>query len=245
MGDAYEFRYEFIVRNGLCQFASNRWFYGIPVVIIGITIVDIAIFYANPGLTYVWSIHLPPRREEGWHLLSSILIHFDAVHLYSNMFVQIIIGTTLELFHGPFRVLFIYTGAGVVGGACEALLTTRVPIYIAGASGAIYGLLGAFAADLFFNWNERLYPCLWLFVYICYFAVDIVNSLTMDSTGVALWAHYTGAISGGLFAIAVARNIRIERFEPLVRFVAIILDIVLLFVILLYTLLYLRLYKVW
>ena len=245
MGDTYEFRYEFIVRNGLCQFGSNRWFYGIPVVIIGLTIIDIAIFYATPDLLYRWAIMIPPRPDEGCHLLSSIFIHFDVSHLFINMLTQIVVGTLLEFFHGPLRVLIIYLSAGVIGGACQSLLTTQVPVAIAGASGAVYGLMGAFGADLFFNWNERPYPYIWLLAYITLFTIDIVDSLTKDSSGIALWAHYAGATSGLLFGVAVARNIRIERFEQLVRFVAMVIDIVLLFAILLYTLLYFRLYDVW
>lgn len=240
-----EFVYAHIARNGVCQFASTRWFYGLPLVIIGITIVDVVVFYGTPALVYQWAIHVPPRSDEGWRLLSSILIHFDVVHLFNNIFVQIITGTTLEFFHGPIRVFIIYVCAGVIGGASEALLTTRVPIYIAGASGAIYGLLGAFGADLFYNWNERVYPWLWLLAYVGYFVFDIANSLTMDSTGIALWAHFAGALSGFLIAVAVARNIRIERCEPIVRSVAIIVAIVLLFGIVLSTLLYWRLYNVW
>lgn len=225
-----------IYDNGICQCRSNRWFYGIPVATIGITILDITIFHTAPDLVYEWAIHLPPRSTEGWHLLSSMLIHFDTAHLYGNMVVQLVVGTLLEFYHGPIRVLVIYTCAGVVGGASEALLTTRVPINIAGASGAIYGILGAFGANLFFNWNEQPCPLLLLLVYIGYFAFDIVNSFTVDSTSVALWAHYAGALSGFLFAMAVARNIRIERYEAIVRLVAIIADIVLLATIILYTL---------
>jgi len=228
--------------NGLCQIASNRWFYGIPVVILTLTVFDIAIFYSAPDLLYRWALHLPPRDHEGWHLLSSICVHFDTDHLYMNMFTQLVVGSLLEFFHGPFRVLTIYICAGVIGGAMQLLLTARAPIYIAGASGAIYGLMGAFGADLFFNWKERPYPYFWLFGYVALFTIDAIDSLTKDSTGIALWAHYTGALSGLLFAIAVARNIRIERYEPIVRFVTMILDIVLLLAILLYTLLYLRLY---
>lgn len=229
--------YDELSENGVCQFASNRWFYGLPIVILSLTIANVVIFYLVPSLVYEWAIHLPPRREEGWHLLSSILVHFDAVHLFSNMFVQVLIGGVLEFYQGPLRVFSIYVCAGAVGGAFEALLTTRVPIYIAGASGAIYGLLGAFGADLFFNWNEWSCPCGWLLVYICYFAFDVVNALATDSTGIALWAHYTGALSGLVFALAVARNIRVERYESIVRLLAIVFDTLLLGGILLYTLL--------
>lgn len=166
------------------------------------------------------------------HLLSYILIHFDAIHLYSNMFVQIIVGTVLEVFHGPIRVAIIYTTAGFVGGAAEAVLTTKSPLRIAGASGAIYGLLGAFGADLVFNWNERRFPLLWLLLFVAYFAFDIAY---MDTNGaIALWAHYMGALSGLLYALAVARNIRIECYEPILRLTAIIIDIVLLATILIY-----------
>ena len=242
MTRVYEYGY---LDNGLCRIASNRWFYGFPIVICFLTIVEVTLFYIAPDLVYRWALHLPPRDDEGWHLLSSIVVHFDTDHLLMNMFTQIVVGSLLEFFHGPFRVFIIYVCAGVIGGAFQLSMTTRVPIYIAGASGAIYGLMGAFGADLYFNWNERRYPFFWLFAYVALFTIDMVDSFTKDSTGIALWAHYAGALSGLLFAIAVARNIRIERYESTVRFVAMVTDIALLLGVLLYTLLYLRLYLVW
>ena len=222
----------YILSNGICQFASNRWFFGLPVTIISFTILQVTLFYASPELIARWSIRVPPRRGEPVHLLSYILIHFDAIHLYSNMFVQIVVGIVLEVFHGPIRVAIIYTMAGVIGGAAEAVLTTKSPLRIAGASGAIYGLVGAFGADLIFNWNERRFPLLWLLLFVTYFGFDIAY---MDTNGsIALWAHYMGALSGFLYALAVARNIRIECYEPILRLLAIIVDIVLLATILIY-----------
>lgn len=215
------------VQNGLCQFGSRRWFYGPPVVVLSLSIAELVLFYASPALVYEWAIRVPRRPGEAWQLLSCIFVHFDEIHLYSNLFVQIIVGITLEVLHGPVRTLIIYLGAGVIGGAFEALLTTRSPVYIAGASGAIYGLIGAFGANLFFNWNEALYPYTWLLLFVAYFTFDIAYSLSVQST-VALWAHYTGALAGLLFALAVARNIRVQWYEPLVRAAALAVDITLL-----------------
>jgi len=213
-----------IMQNGVCQFTTNRWFYGPPVVIISLSTIELILFYASPSLVYKWAIRVPHRPGEGWHLLSSMLVHFDEAHLLGNLFVQLGVGIVLEVLHGPLRVILIYVGAGIIGGTIESFLTTRSPVYIAGASGAIYGLIGAYGAHLFFSWGESLYPYMWLFLFVAYFTFDIAYSLSVEST-VALWAHYMGALSGLLFALAVARNIHNEWYERPVRILAIIINI--------------------
>ena len=209
-----------------CHFGPNRWYCGLPFVIITLSIMDVVIFYSAPELRMQWAIRVPPRQNESLHLLTYMFIHVNATHLYSNLVVQLFAGIALEILHGPFRVVVIYLCAGIIGGAFEAILTTRAPIIILGASGAVYGLIGAYGAHLFYNWRETPFALAAAFIFVAYFVFDVIQAVTTSSS-IALTAHYAGALSGLLFTLAVARNLHAEWYEYWVRVSAIIVNIVL------------------
>ena len=80
-----------------------------------------------------------------WRLLSSVFLHIGFAHLAYNVFALYIFGSRLEKYINVGQYLFIYIFAGFVGGlvsyAGSLLMNTNT--IAAGASGAIYGLLGA------------------------------------------------------------------------------------------------------
>jgi len=75
-------------------------------------------------------------------LFTSMFIHFGIVHLIMNGFGLFIFGTRLELYYGRNAFLLIYFISGLIGSIASLFLTAPY-VVSAGASGAIYGLLGA------------------------------------------------------------------------------------------------------
>ncbi len=88
-------------------------------------------------------------RHEAWRLPASVFIHGGLLHLAINMWCLFNIGPLVERFFGNIATAVLYLAAGV-GGAIASMATLPVRISV-GASGAIFGLLGALLAFLLIN----------------------------------------------------------------------------------------------
>ena len=89
--------------------------------------------------------------KEQWRLLSHVLLHGGLLHLGFNMWALWSLGRHVELVYGSGRLLYVYLFAGVAGGFASAIVRPD-SILSVGASGAIFGLLGAL---LYFAWAGR------------------------------------------------------------------------------------------
>jgi rhomboid protease GluP len=76
---------------------------------------------------------------EYWRLLTAIFIHIGLVHLFFNSYALYVFGTQVEQRFGHTRFLALYLLSGL-GGAVASFVGN--PSLSAGASGAIFGLLG-------------------------------------------------------------------------------------------------------
>ena len=77
-----------------------------------------------------------------WRLISAMFIHIGVIHLLFNSYALIFIGPLLEELLGRERFLVIYVGTGVLGFVVSNAYYHPVHV-TAGASGAIFGLIGA------------------------------------------------------------------------------------------------------
>lgn len=80
--------------------------------------------------------------NEWYRLLTSVFLHGSILHILFNMYVLVVLGPTLEriLGHGRFLLLFIVAGLG--GSVASYWLSAPTSLSV-GASGAIFGLMGA------------------------------------------------------------------------------------------------------
>ena len=78
-----------------------------------------------------------------WSLLTSAFLHGSILHIAFNMYVLFVMGPTLErvLGHARFAVLYLLAA---LGGAVASFAFSDVNTVSVGASGAIFGLMGAF-----------------------------------------------------------------------------------------------------
>lgn len=80
-----------------------------------------------------------------WTLLTSMLVHGSIFHLLANMFSLFFIGPFLEKIIGKKRFLIVYILSGILGGifyVTSAFIFGDPSISAAGASGALFGILG-------------------------------------------------------------------------------------------------------
>lgn len=82
---------------------------------------------------------------EYWRLITCTFLHFGANHLVNNMLLLFFLGREAERAVGHFRYLFIYLLSGVTGSLTSYAVMVRTgdEAVAAGASGAIFGLMGA------------------------------------------------------------------------------------------------------
>lgn len=80
-----------------------------------------------------------------WRTVTACFLHFGIIHFASNMFALVQLGLALERFIGSARFALCYLLCGVAGNVTSNWWHTE-PIIGAGASGAVFGLLGLFLA---------------------------------------------------------------------------------------------------
>ncbi len=108
--------------------------------IIGMT--EDAQFMLEHGAMYVPVV---AERGEYYRLFTSMFLHFGFEHLMNNMIMLGVIGWNLEREIGSIRFLIIYLGSGLCGNILSAVISIYQQDFAvsAGASGAIFGIMGA------------------------------------------------------------------------------------------------------
>ena len=93
------------------------------------------------------AMFVPKVLEDGeyYRLFTSMFLHFGFEHLINNMVTLVLIGWNLEIEIGRFKFLLIYILSGLGGNILSAWYEFRTMDYSisAGASGAIFGIIGA------------------------------------------------------------------------------------------------------
>ena len=87
---------------------------------------------------------------EWFRLFTYMFLHYDVMHLINNMLMLYAIGSILERQIDRWMFAVVYLAAGIGGGCISVWYHTRLltPYYSMGASGAIYGIMGALMAYL-------------------------------------------------------------------------------------------------
>ena len=124
---------------------------------------------------------------EIWRLFTSMFLHGDALHLFSNMVSLLIFGAYVELSYSKYQFLILYFISGLIGSFFSMLLLPLNVISL-GASGAIFGLIGAAFSILIV---QRDTPLIFLgLIYVFYFV------FSSFSPGINYFAHIFGLLGG-------------------------------------------------
>ncbi len=96
------------------------------------------------AIFYLSQINELILRGEIYRLFTAMFLHANVVHLASNLLFLLIFASRLEEIHRGVTVLIVFIGSGLIGNlATLALVLLEVNFVSLGASGAIFGLLGA------------------------------------------------------------------------------------------------------
>lgn len=136
-----------------------------------------------------------------YRLFTAMFLHADIIHLFSNMLALLIFGTSVENNFYKYQFLLIYFVSGFLGNIFSLFLLPYDSISL-GASGAIFGLIGA--VFVFFAREDKSFIVFGL-IYLVFF---IFMSF---APGINLWAHLFGLL-GGLILGYLFKN-KTKRFE--------------------------------
>jgi membrane associated rhomboid family serine protease len=129
--------------------------------------------------------------HEYYRLFTSLFLHLDFLHIAFNMITLLIVGPAVEVMLGKSRFLALYLLAGLGGNVLSYLIAPANGLS-AGASGAIFGVMGAYVVLARLR-GKPLGPVLAL----------IVINLVLGFTGNIEWqAHIGGLVVGSLLALA-------------------------------------------
>jgi membrane associated rhomboid family serine protease len=149
-------------------------------------------------------------------LITSMFLHSGFVHILGNMLFLWIFGHNVEDYFGHGGYLLFYFLCGIAAGLLHIAFNWGSTIPALGASGAISGVMGAYAV---------LYPRARILTLVFIFLVPIpaviilgswfllqflegIGSLGVaTSGGVAWWAHIGGFLFGLLLTLAIRWNV--------------------------------------
>lgn len=196
------------------------WKWNIPFHMLLVSLLNITLFYtiSSADTLELMAICVPLRAHQWWKLVSNILVHADASHLWGNILITLTAGLVFETIHGTPRTAFLYWIGGVAGSAGELILWAHDDSvkYLLGASGALYAVIAAYAAHLAMNWTETPLRKLWLCCVVVTLSAEILIYLYDPVPNLAYAAHGFGAIFGFVTALCTVRNVRVVAFERVV-----------------------------
>jgi membrane associated rhomboid family serine protease len=201
-------------RVGGLRSAGRRW----GPVTIGLIAVNVAMFVitavaaglagSNPldnyrSTVFVALAQVPFLVDLGevWRLVTAAFLHIGPLHLALNMLALLIFGSELERGLGRWRYAAIYA-VSVLGGSAAIQLFGEPGGATAGASTAIYGLMGALAVFILFR-RQDVRGILTLLV---------INVFVSFLPGISLLGHLGGLVAG---AAAAGVVVAFRRRPPL------------------------------
>ncbi len=141
---------------------------------------------------------------EVWRFVTSIFLHGGLAHLLYNIFALGLFGSMLERLIGSRRFLIVFFATGVLAN----ILSVNFYDSSLGASGAIFGIIGALIVvrPLMVVWAFGL-PMPLFIAGILWAAGDLIGLFVPSN--VANLAHLSGMFFGLLFGIVYRRKVRI------------------------------------
>ncbi len=165
-----------------------------------------------------WSASNGLARWDLVPFVTCMFLHGGFMHILSNLWTLWVFGPALEDRLGPRRFLALYVVSGLVAGLVHVLFNFSSPVPTIGASGAIAGVIAAYARRFPYAWVNILQPIVivpvffmmpallfagfWFFSQVMQAAGSL--ALPAGAGGIAWWAHIGGFVAGWLLVKRLA-----------------------------------------
>ena len=176
---------------------------------INIIVFVIPLLYGqSEAMVAQFCVHGPSVRYGHYYrLFTGMFLHGSILHLIFNSYALYVIGSQIESFLGKFKFLMIYLAGGLMGSLFS--ITFNGNMASIGASGAIFGLMGAL---VYFGYHYRVYLGNVIKSQIIPLIVfNLVLGFVMS--GVDNSAHIGGLIGGTLATISLGIKDKSTNFE--------------------------------
>jgi membrane associated rhomboid family serine protease len=152
--------------------------------------------------------------------LTSMFMHGGWMHIVGNLWFLWVFGNNVEDAMGRFRFVVFYLLCGLAAAAAQTWTNPASPVPMVGASGAIGGVMGAYAVlyptarvdmlvVLGFYVTRVAVPAVFMLGYWFLFQlIGGIPALEAEGGGVAFWAHVGGFVAG-LVLVFVFQNTRL------------------------------------
>jgi membrane associated rhomboid family serine protease len=181
---------------------------GVPTLTYALIIANVIVFIAElgTGASAFGSINNSSLIDHGalsratiaggdyWRLITAGFLHLNFLHILFNMYALYILGLILEPAIGKLRFGLIYA-VSLLAGSFGALLLTKTGFTV-GASGAVFGLMGAAILVMRSRGVDPMQSGLPLWL-----GLNLLFSFTFS--GISIGGHIGGLVGGGLAAIAL------------------------------------------
>jgi membrane associated rhomboid family serine protease len=178
---------------------------------------NVAVFFLQqlqPGLTIALGLIPAYAAVRPWTIVTYMFLHGSFGHLFWNMLALYFFGPRLEALLGGRRFLTLYFLSGI-GGGVASFMPMYYSALIVGASGAIMGVLAAYAVV----WpHDKLYVYFaipvpaWLFT-VLFAGYSVLGGAGRVDPGTAHYAHLGGLLVGGGYMLLVRRNSSSRKFR--------------------------------
>lgn len=182
-----------------------------PVITYALIIINVLVFILsvfNDSILPMFAVNreLIVNFGQYYRLITGMFLHGSILHLLFNMYALYIIGMQLESFLGKAKYLIVYLLSGIGASMLSIFFSNSFSV---GASGAIFGLMGAL---LYFGYHYRVYlDSVVKSQIIPLIILNLILGFTIS--GVDNWAHIGGLVSGILATMAVGVKYKSTKFE--------------------------------
>ncbi|HEX3760534.1 MAG TPA: rhomboid family intramembrane serine protease [Kofleriaceae bacterium] len=154
-------------------------------------------------------VHGMVAAGEWWRVVTCVFVHIGEIHLGLNVIGLVVLGAIAEDVFGRAGLVAIFGGAGVAGAVASYLASPGGAS--AGASGAVFGLLGAVFVEI--TWHRARYRQAWKRGLWGLLVVITIGDLGfgMITPVVDQWAHGAGLAAGAVLGIALSPTARWRR----------------------------------
>jgi rhomboid protease GluP len=149
------------------------------------------------------------RAGQLWRFITPMLLHGSIMHIGFNMYALYAFGVSLERRYGHGRFFLLYFLSGIAGAVFSFLFSIN---YSIGASGAIFGLVGA--EGIFLYRNRKLFGGQVRRAINNVIFVVVINLLLGLNPGIDNWGHIGGLLGGLVFSWFAGPIWHVEGIYP-------------------------------
>ena len=181
-------------------------------------IANVAMFFvqaSSPAVTELLALIPAGALQRPWTPVTYMFLHGSTMHLFFNMIVLFFFGPRLEQRLGEKHFIGLYFASGLTAALFSALTPYS---WVVGASGAIYGVMLAFARfwprDRIYIWGILPVEARWMVLGLTGLALfGIARTFTGGSDGIAHHAHLGGFAGAWIYLRILGQNSSAARFK--------------------------------